>query len=103
MIDNFLINNLLKFTLKDKTQNLANKSFNAIYSFIDRANIENKDKILKQMTLNDQKLKKGLYYGLRAGEGIGLTSIGAPIYKDLSDAFGGLDKISQSYKNKFKS
>ena len=98
MIDNFLINNLLKFTLKDKTQNLANKSFNTIYSFIDRANIKNKDKVLEQMTLNDQKLKKGLYYGLRVGEGVGLGLIGSPIYKDLSDAFGGLDRISQNYK-----
>ena len=103
MIDNFLINRLLKFSLKDKTQNLANKSFNAIYSFIDRANIENKDKILKQMTLNNQKLKKGLYYGLRVGEGVGLGMIGTPIYRDLSDTLGGLDKISQNYKNKFKS
>ena len=102
MLDSYLLNKLLKIKLKDKTFALANKSFDYLYSFINRSNIKNKDKILNRMHVNDKKLKKGIYYGYRIGESLGLGLIGTPIYRNISDTIGGIDTIKQNYKNNFK-
>ena len=84
MISNYLINNLLRLNINNKK--LAKKGLDSIYSFIERSNMGNKNEILNKLKQNEEKVKKGLYYGYNIGEGLGFTLIGAPIYRNISDA-----------------